>query len=128
MRISDWRSDVCSSDLDAIGFGEIDRVHLAAVVEIRRAARARDRYRTAGPGRLRRLEKGKALVDRLAERTGHRRTQAETAAIALDEGMVGVGIQRGEISRCRKQVAGVLSADAEQLGIATCRESVCQYV
>src|SRR3546814_3416989 len=68
------------AELDAIGFGEIDRVHLAAVVEIRRAARARDRYRTAGPGHLRRLEEGKALVDRLAERTGHRRTQAETAA------------------------------------------------
>src|SRR3546814_17787842 len=97
MRISDWSSDVCSSDL------------LAAVVEIRRAARARDRYRTAGPGRLRRLEKGKALVDRLAERTGHRRTQAETAAIALNEGMVGVGIQR-------------------EIGRASCRERVCQYV
>src|SRR3546814_11929933 len=89
------------AELDAIGFGEIDRVHLAAVVEIRRAARARDRYRTAGPGRLRRLEKGKAPVDRLAERTGHRRTQAETAAIRSEERRVG----KEWVSPCRSRVS-----------------------
>src|SRR3546814_12926928 len=96
MRISDWSSDVCSSDLgqvaDPMGLG-----HLVA-----------DHHPVAGGGRVedRKLDAAHRVPD-VDEGTG-------LAARAVD----GEGIA----DRRLHQEA------VEQIGRASCRESVCQYV
>src|SRR3546814_2711429 len=113
MRISDWSSDVCSSDL-------IDRQLLAGGIEAGRARLHRQQRALAGAiepdlvqapwraGRLQRLGdlerlKGRVAADqRLAQRAGGR-AQVLPALIEL-RGEV-VGLQRLAVERGREQVA-----------------------
>src|SRR3546814_10594859 len=90
MRISDWSSDVCSSDLFL-------QLHL---------------------DRLRGDE---------AARTHHQFRAAAGVVVAMDRDQL---VDHLALARthCRHVDAGRPRADAEQIGRASCRERVCQYV
>src|SRR3546814_8758214 len=99
MRISDWSSDVCSSDLLDPDGGVADRVD--------RAAERNAAGRIEADGRRRELRDVRDLQRRhLLAHAGERRQWRRTAA-ALQ-------MQQAEILRT--------------LGRAACRERVCQYV
>src|SRR3546814_16166573 len=102
MRISDWSSDVCSSDLTMFG------VTTKAVQQI--AARLEDRYdclvfHATGVG-------GRSL-EKLA-----------------DSGLLAAAIDLTTTEVCDMMMGGVFPADADRFGDrkAACRERVCPYV
>src|SRR3546814_11203263 len=98
MRISDWSSDVCSSDLDL----EILRVQVGDLADI---------------GRL--LGERRAAVDRIDRRDRIAEAEIRLAFLhALDVG--NAGARQGLDAAARD---GLL----EQIGRASCWESVCQY-
>src|SRR3546814_1777116 len=94
MRISDWSSDVCSSDLAAVG-GEIER-----------AAIARPAQGTAVV-----IGAESQLARRAAGRGDEKDLLEARLEIALAIGAIGEEV-----------------ADFEQIGRASRRERVCQYV
>src|SRR3546814_19534467 len=103
MRISDWSSDVCSSDLVAVGIGQC----LAAFgLEVQRPSRPEtleDIVRPRACSDQSRLSRGFEIGAAKAERSLKRAILVENPA-GLD--------QRG----------------SRQIGRAACRETVCQYV
>src|SRR3546814_5151709 len=101
MRISDWSSDVCSSDLAACGALEI--VPWARVVNL---ARALDEIAEAGYWRIGLDGEADELLQ----------TAIGTSRIALVLGAEGKGLRHNSMAHCDK------------IGRASCRERVCQYV
>src|SRR3546814_15353202 len=107
MRISDWSSDVCSSDLGA----DAEIVGVALQVAGRRdpwserregvARLAAGRIETAGPARN--VPHAGVVHDRIAENVIPRLVRRDVAA-------------------------GTADHDRQQIGRASCRERVCQYV
>src|SRR3546814_15559158 len=101
MRISDWSSDVCSSDLVDLGLGKavVDRAAIFLLDERQRL------FPRALPGDG---ADGDLIEDlppgRLAERAGEDRR---------------ILVERDP---------GEPAADDRQIGRASCREGVCQYV
>src|SRR3546814_11025359 len=100
MRISDWSSDVCSSDLEIVGEREVDVAQhflavKAAIDEVDFAAR---------------VEVG-GLADEVDE--------------AADRSLA-------EQHRCRAahdlDAREIIGVRGDQIGRASCRERVCQYV
>src|SRR3546814_4638158 len=89
MRISDWSSDVCSSDLD-------------------------DRF-----DQLRLISHRAHLLDELSRWHGQHRPQETRVIVMLQEGRPGI-VLAGETDH------GLLLV--VQIGRASCRERVCQYV
>src|SRR3546814_1759060 len=85
MRISDWSSDVCSSDLAEGVLGRLEAAELGDV----------------GAG-------GEGLVARPAQ---HQRP--------------GIALAGGTLADLRQTL---VHAEGEQIGRASCRERVCQYV
>src|SRR3546814_13054511 len=79
MRISDWSSDVCSSDLAAVGHGHADRGAIELALQF--GQDERDRARGAGRGRDHRYRRG---------------TRAAQILVDLIEDLliVGVGVDR----------------------------------
>src|SRR3546814_3153798 len=98
MRISDWSSDVCSSDL---------RAEQRLVGELGE--------RLIGNGLAPRRVEQAAFLDQRLEHAVDERALVRSRRI---------GIQRIE----RLQTQDLLSVEGEEIGRATCRESVCQYV
>src|SRR3546814_12063401 len=120
MRISDWSSDVCSSDLEA----DLERVLIdrPGIVVGKVAAIARDiipvaLVELAGEGRR-------------AERRQHRFAIIDAGLHRIDE------IDIDHIALMRPERGAAASRDAgknecgtrQQNGRASCRERVCQYV
>src|SRR3546814_9906382 len=98
MRISDWSSDVCSSDLDAV---------LAQRVQHWIDLRGGE-HKVAGNRRL--ATAGRLKVD--CDGRSHRHRQLHAA-----------------VARCLgTRDAERIDAATDQIGRATCRERVCQYV
>src|SRR3546814_18539408 len=111
MRISDWSSDVCSSDLGGLA---ADLVLGLGLVREDVALVEPHLHADAAGGRTGLAE---AVVD-----VGPQRVQRyPTFAVPLGAGHLGAA-----------EAAGALDPDAEgarlQLGRASCRERVCQYV
>src|SRR3546814_17478297 len=102
MRISDWSSDVCSSDLDGevVGDagGEVHRAHQRLVVLVQQ--RERRRHDVA------RERRARIVVPRLARRIDElRQLELADPLLVLD-----------------------LHVEELQIGRASCRERGCQYV
>src|SRR3546814_9589146 len=97
MRISDWSSDVCSSDLDAIA---VPIAFLADLLEV--------------PA----IVHEEIHVLKLAHRGG----PAVESALSMLDGHIG----RGVGFACVMLILEDLEFD--QIGRASCRERVCQYV
>src|SRR3546814_3646709 len=119
MRISDWSSDVCSSDLGAAERQgrELDELyariveadaadHLLLVIRDEKALLARGRVAPIGH------------AGRLLGEPG----QAE----ALQEATLGV--EREHVGFAEERTLVHLRVDETETGRASCRESVCQYV
>src|SRR3546814_20298646 len=112
MRISDWSSDVCSSDLDTAHQRERHRVAEAPVefghVEEIHAVDAGDRGRDGedrGPG---------------GELAG------DDALALLFEEAVGLEDPRGDVAEARETESGALDM-VPQIGRAACRERGCPH-
>src|SRR3546814_7754728 len=99
LRISDWSSDVCSSDLR-----KGDRIHDIAR---RNAHQPNDEKLVAGP---------KSSGNEPAVTDGPDR---------VDDALL--DLVAGPHHQCRR-VATLVAADTLQIGRASCRERVCQYV
>src|SRR3546814_15876657 len=112
MRISDWSSDVCSSDLGCDGGGVAQRL-----VPHRRHVRARRRRRLV----LRRPPEGRDPPARREHLVlGGRGRDPRPSRRARGRG--GGGAERAHRGR------GAGGAGPGQIGRASCRERVCQYV
>src|SRR3546814_16466016 len=103
MRISDWSSDVCSSDLILAQRADLD-AQIAALDRLALAQRVDDRRR-------------------LFRRDGE--ADADIAAggredLAVDADHIAAHVEH--------RAAGVALVDRGEIGRASCRESVCQYV
>src|SRR3546814_5935823 len=101
MRISDWSSDVCSSDLEE-GIGQIGARRANRSDKGRK--RADVKQRTAAPSDVA-VARAEALVGALDGTSRHR--------------LVGQHAPFGIGSRARR---------INEIGRASCRERVCQYV
>src|SRR3546814_13490046 len=99
MRISDWSSDVCSSDL-----------HRAVVVD----------GEVRGVLEERRLRAASAV-------TAHQGNTGE-ARERLHPDMVGTGLRRGKRTRFVVAIHERTAIVHGEIGRASCRERVCQYV
>src|SRR3546814_4508419 len=103
MRISDWSSDVCSSDLrsDCRALGVVEPAFGA------------DQDRRRAGARTHRLQRGLAA-----------------GFVGEEQGAVGGPVceQRGERHRVAKLGHGGAPALLGEIGRASCRERVCQYV
>src|SRR3546814_18411330 len=101
MRISDWSSDVCSSDLEVVADQPADRqIHVI----------------------LDNLSTHKKNEDWLAAHPNVTFHFTPTSASWLNQVEIWFGIfQRKTLNNARFQ-------STEQLGSASCRESLCQYV
>src|SRR3546814_13141591 len=128
MRISDWSSDVCSSDLRAHQAGDTRRPVDDDVIDVAR--------------QLRRF-----TVDRVARQADNAEQPLQSLPAALlrpvQRGTLRVGVdQRDALStaspftsemqgeRCLADAALLVeeSDDHDEIGRASCRERVCQYV
>src|SRR3546814_16617177 len=116
MRISDWSSDVCSSDLLALHVGAGEAVQLLLDLALEEAAKLVEAFEThrlgegvVGLGLARRLH----LVDR----------DVKGRCLTLEVFDVVVG-RAGNVYRAL--LIG-LGADQLEIGSASCRERVCQY-
>src|SRR3546814_11591720 len=107
MRISDWSSDVCSSDLFVIA-----RMGVISLSVLRRSARETERA-NALLGRA-----NEELEDRIAERTADLQE-------ANDEIQRFAYIVSHDL---RSPLVNIMGFTSEQIGRASCRERVCQYV
>src|SRR3546814_18182846 len=111
MRISDWSSDVCSSDLrQTHRLQGVDQTRAFAAVEINRRLHVILVVERDFRGKQRKA----VVVERLAhavEHVGQRGTRQRVA-----------DAQTGETIRLRER------AEHDQIGSASCRERVCQYV
>src|SRR3546814_17738068 len=103
MRISDWSSDVCSSDLIAYVLPEDD---------FDRALCAHHRDFGGGPG----------IVQVAAQMLGRHHVIGAAIGLAGDDGY----LRHRRLAIGEQQLCAMLY-DAE-IGRATCRERVCQYV
>src|SRR3546814_12019531 len=113
MRISDWSSDVCSSDLRLVGAGRSQRL-----LPAKRAVGGRELLELR-----RHLHQGFVpLLPRqlaAAEEAAGAGDAAHLQALALDR------VEAGADDAFGRTAADV---DPQQIGRASCRERVCQYV
>src|SRR3546814_3855734 len=98
MRISDWSSDVCSSDLKLGGLGGIMGM-------------------LPGVGKLQKQMAGANIDDRVLKRQ-----EAIISSMTRDERR---NPKLMNASRRKRVAAG---SGTQEIGRASCRESVCQYV
>src|SRR3546814_11496877 len=115
MRISDWSSDVCSSDLKKQRTDDFENIGLGRVMRALGAARFRTQNRLeprsegggadAGPVMPRQIEQQGA---RLCIELGNANPPPQQRAVDIGEGV--------QLRRCA------------QTGSASCRARVCQYV
>src|SRR3546814_17762211 len=138
-RISDWSSAVCSSDLSrAYHFRDLSDgrpVHDAALFRLspagaRRVRRGQEMDRARGP----------AAADHLESVADHRlgiRADARLQRRLLARGLVhrqiaargrAVGLSRLDDRLFQEAEAGRESAQRKEIGRASCRDRVCQYV
>src|SRR3546814_11588763 len=112
MRISDWSSDVCSSDL--LGAGEAERLG-AELVAKGPLVEGELHVEGAGEAGLQRLQRG------LGEALG-------LEAIMVHAGRVLESAVADRVADDRLDLALAVAEGAQQIGRAACRERVCQYV
>src|SRR3546814_5814643 len=120
MRISDWSSDVCSSDLEVVRTLHVVRA-LDLVVDVL-DARARGR------------EQRNLVVDLVDAQQGRIADAVADACVADGgpEALVAHGVGGAQANVAEAGAAGVAAAvpataGPRQIGRASCRESVCQY-
>src|SRR3546814_13369424 len=117
MRISDWSSDVCSSDLTA----GVEETILQAGVPVLGERRADTRDRLPGEARVR-------IVD---ERAGEDRREidARDTGTTADEALQAIVVAEVEHA-VDHEAQGVRIAvqRRREIGRAACRARVCQYV
>src|SRR3546814_12149736 len=104
MRISDWSSDVCSSDLP-------DKLSQQTLL----LTYASDRVTSRG------LQAGTLQQPPIVERPGLR------LDAVIRQGFSAFGAQ-GEITLEVRNITGTGYREFQQIGRASCRERVCQYV
>src|SRR3546814_13647507 len=115
MRISDWSSDVCPSDLPAGGRGEESRRHQPDILaEILVHPDAASHRGDDGIGI------GIAFLEQ-----GARRFAAAREAVTLRDL---AGRTKAELAEHRARRRIVDEMTRRQIGRAACRERVCQYV
>src|SRR3546814_4724089 len=102
MRISDWSSDVCSSDLHDLDTMLAERDRLNADIQ--------------------------TILDQQTDAWGIKVANVEIKHVDLNENMIRAIAKQAEAERLRR--AKVINAEGEQqeIGRASCRERVCQYV
>src|SRR3546814_13982352 len=112
MRISDWSSDVCSSDLLILGLR----------LDLRKLGHAVDQPPDVGAEQsLDFLGRRQRILERVVEQRGDDRlaVEAEIGQNARDlDRMAEIGVAR----------RAFLAAVFLEIGRASCRERVCQYV
>src|SRR3546814_17867818 len=116
MRISDWSSDVCSSDLEEKSKAQRELVP-ASFVE--------------GPGGAQqRLQQ--RLPERQAAEQHRREDELDDRRLHLDEGVVvqpqGQAAEDADDGRGDQRHGRNAALKDQEIGKASCRERVCQYV
>src|SRR3546814_12840580 len=116
MRISDWSSDVCSSDLQGKLCGRLEHA------EMRRAEAER---RAANDVAHRRIARAHVRLDGLS-----RHLMIEGCADIAVVGPFGVGLKPMvyELHTLGREGGLGVCPAVKQIGSAPCRERVCQYV
>src|SRR3546814_17813955 len=117
MRISDWSSDVCSSDLDAMIDSRLLNVFAVVAEELHFGRAAQRLFMTQPPlsQSIKRLEE--ILKVQLLTRT--------TRSVRLTP--AGLELQR-RLMQLNKDTELAIQAVQQEIGRASCRERVCQYV
>src|SRR3546814_20036813 len=115
MRISDWSSDVCSSDL--LADGEMLRARLVIAAD-GAGSRVRELLNVTHE---RRDYAQSAIVTAVRTRRPHRGCAYERFT---PDGPIALLPKGDEVNCCSL----VWTTPAEQIGRASCRERVCQYV
>src|SRR3546814_12640581 len=135
MRISDWSSDVCSSDLDALSLARAATTANPQDPQAHRALAMALRASGDSDAALVSIDRAIALAPEDAElhfhRAGYlvggRQLEAAQAALSqtveLDPNQYGAYVMQAQLALGRRDVD-----DAEQIGRAVCREKACQYV
>src|SRR3546814_5392082 len=117
MRISDWSSDVCSSDLDD------DKRHFSAIVELRQIAGKTDPLKMPAEYQWRLADNylGFGMRDRAEE------IYRNLAATAPDAKRIGhANLQLAEFDYERGYNAEARATLYRKIGRASCRERECQ--
>src|SRR3546814_11666433 len=112
MRISDWSSDVCSSDLDE--GQEVEKGDLLFVIDPRPYQAALDQAQAQ-------LQRARAEAKLAQAQDARAQTLIEAKAISREE------FETRKAASAQGD-AGVRPAEAAALGRASGRESACQYV
>src|SRR3546814_11132496 len=116
MRISDWSSDVCSSDLLARMLGR-EFIDLDHELEARCGVRVPVIFEIEGEGGFRKREA--AALEHCTQRRGIVLATGGGAVLAPDN---------RRLLRERGVVVYLRASVDEQIGRASCRDRVCQYV
>src|SRR3546814_19581583 len=115
MRISDWSSDVCSSDLFGAALDEIETVlNILGIVSFDKTDCTREESRVVA-ARAAGLELVRQWKIRKAERV--------RPMLAADIGLAVLDPSDAETERLKAHVAFL----KKEIGRETCRERVCQY-
>src|SRR3546814_14566332 len=116
MRISDWSSDVCSSDFELAGAGNV-------VANAAKAAVGREEF---APSQA--FDEGQAQFDR--QQSSFAKNHGALSATSTGAGIIG-----GVLLPAARVVKGagtgarlINNAATGEIGRASCRERVCQYV
>src|SRR3546814_16885599 len=124
MRISDWSSDVCSSDLDEAGI-ERSKVYVTNAVKHFKFAQRGKRRLHAKPN-AGEIEACRWWIEReiMLIKPDVTVAMGATAARALFGRPMTIGRERGRAQELPEGGTGWVTA----IGRASCRERVCQYV
>src|SRR3546814_4242504 len=142
MRISDWSSDVCSSDLGGVEQGPVVLAAVEAVADadtVRRPrcresnaaaqATASESVHAASPP----IRRAECCADRAGARTGARtgrslRQRVDRRQVAALLVEVHAVAEHVAVRHLDAHVVGADAIDRSEIGRASCRERVCQYV
>src|SRR3546814_18942521 len=128
MRISDWSSDVCSSDLPIIKLQRLPPKHVslyAKVESFNPGGSVKDRLALAivlDAEQSGALKPGQTIVEATSGNTG-----IALAMVAAARGYPFVAVMTETFSIERRKLMRAYGAKVIQIGRASCRKRVCQY-
>src|SRR3546814_15420858 len=128
MRISDWSSDVCSSDLGAQRAHELVHKLLGREIDDAPLRRLLLDVQADGVHEVRLAEPDTAVEEKRIERRRRRVSNAPRCSVGQFVRLTDNEVVEGEarIERRGDAGAGTLRRILPQIGRAACRESVCQ--